>query len=84
MRWASRLTKPDWSGPSLWVELKFIRSSADVRRATEDIAADITKYGDNDRQTLFLIYDPHHQIADGDGFANDIERHEGNLAKIVR
>lgn len=84
VRWASRLTKPDWSGPSLWVELKFIRSSGDVRRATEDIAADITKYGDNDRQTLFLVYDPHHQIADGDGFANDIERHEGNLAKIVR
>jgi hypothetical protein len=84
VRWASRLAKPDWSGPSLWVELKFVRSSGDVRRATEDIASDITKYGDNGRQTLFAVYDPNHEIKDENEFAADIERHDGNAVKIIR
>jgi hypothetical protein len=54
------MTKPDWSDESaaVWIELKYIRRSSDVRKATEEIAADITKYGDNERRTLFAIYDP--------------------------
>lgn len=84
LRWASRLTKPDWSAPSLWIELKYVRTSSDVRKITEDIAADITKYGDNERRTLFVVYDPSHRIIDEDAFTDDIQRHEGNLVKIVR
>jgi len=84
VRWATRMTKPDWSGPSLWIELKYIRASGDVRKATEEIAADITKYGDNGRSTLFVLYDPSHQIGDDEAFAAEIQSHDGNLVKIIR
>lgn len=86
LRWASRMTKPDFSeeNSSVWVELKYIRSSSDVRKATEEIAADITKYGDNKRRSLFVIYDPDHLIIDETNFISDIQRHEGNRVKIIR
>jgi hypothetical protein len=84
LRWGSRLTKPDWSDPALWVELKYVRSSADVRKVGEDIAADITKYGDNNRRSLFVIYDPLHHVLNEQEFIGDIQRHEGNLVKIIR
>jgi hypothetical protein len=84
LRWASRMTKPDWSDPMLWVELKYVRSSGEIRQITEDIAADITKYGDNNRRTLFIVYDPSHHLIDEDAFISDIERHEGNAVDIVR
>ena len=85
LRWASRMTKPDWSDESaaVWIELKYIRSSSDVRKATEEIAADITKYGDNRRRTLFAIYDPDRYIADNSAFVSDIQRHDGNIARII-
>jgi len=84
LRWASRMTKPDWSDPVLWVELKYVRTSADVRKVTEEIAADITKYGDNNRRALFVIYDPNHHIREDDTFIFDIQKHPGNIAKIIR
>jgi hypothetical protein len=86
LRWASRLTKPDWSdeNAAIWVELKYIRKSADVRKATEEIAADITKYGDNKRRTLFVVYDPDRLITEGSTFVLDIQKHEGNVARIIR
>jgi hypothetical protein len=74
MRWSSSLTKPDWSteGLLLWVELKYARAKRDIRAITEDIAADITKYGDNQRRTLFVIYDPEHVIIDEGTFSEPI------------
>ncbi len=86
LRWASRMTKPDFSNEknSVWVELKYIRSSTDVRKATEEIAADITKYSDNNRRSLFVIYDPDRRIVDETTFIFDIQRHDGNLVKIIR
>jgi hypothetical protein len=78
------MTKPDWSGASLFVELKYVRNSGDIRKISEEIAVDITKYGDNERRTLFIVYDPNHRLVDEDGFANDIQRHEGNIARIIR
>jgi hypothetical protein len=84
LRWASRMTKPDWSDPLLWVELKYVRKSNDIRKLTEEIAADITKYGDNNRRTLFIIYDPTHRIGEDAVLKADIERHEGNLVTIIR
>jgi hypothetical protein len=64
VRWSSSLTKPDWSveALNLFVELKYPRQKSDVRRVTEEIAADITKYGDTSGHTLFVIYDPGHVI----------------------
>jgi len=80
------MTKPDWSdeNAAVWVELKYIRTSSDVRKATEEIAADITKYGDNGRRTLFAIYDPDRRIAEDAAFVSDIQRHDGTLARIIR
>jgi DpnII restriction endonuclease len=86
LRWSSRMTKPDFSeeAKSVWVELKYVRSSSDIRHITEEIAADITKYRDNNRRTLFVVYDPEHLVIDEQSFSADIERHEGNLVKIIR
>ncbi len=74
MHWSSSSTKPDWSSEifSLWVELKYVREKRDIREITEAIAADITKYGDNQRHVLFVVYDPQHLITDEDRFAEPI------------
>jgi REase_DpnII-MboI/Queuosine biosynthesis protein QueC len=86
LRRASRMTKPDWSDENarLWIELKYVRVSTDVRKITEDIAADIVKYGDNSRRTLFAIYDPSGQVIEPETFAADIQRHDGCLVTIIR
>jgi REase_DpnII-MboI/Queuosine biosynthesis protein QueC len=86
LRWSSTLTKPDWSAEelSLWVELKYVRQGSDVRKITEDIAADITKYGDNRRHILFVIYDPKHIVVDEPGFAADVHAHEGMVVRFIR
>jgi hypothetical protein len=84
LRWASRMTKPDWSSAVLLIELKYARSSSDIRNISEDISADITKYGDSGRRSLFVIYDPNHNLIDEDNFVLDIQRHEGNLVTIIR
>jgi hypothetical protein len=86
MRWSSSLTKPDWSLESLdlWVELKYVRKSSDIRQITEDIAADITKYGDNSKHVLFVIYDPEHLVIDAPKFAEHIVAHEGMRVHFVR
>jgi hypothetical protein len=84
LRWASRMAKPDWSAPLLLVELKYIRTSTDIRRITEEIAADITIYGDDGRRTLFVVYDPHHHLIDEDNFVGSVERHAGSIARIIR
>ena len=76
-----------WSSPSrllLWVELKYIRKKQDIRPITEAIAADITKYGDNNRKVIYVIYDPHHLVSDDREFAEDIERHEGMRVAFIR
>jgi REase_DpnII-MboI/Queuosine biosynthesis protein QueC len=86
LRWSSSATKPDWSAEalSLWVELKFVRQASDIRQITEDIAADITKYGDNQRHVLFVIYDPEHLVVDEPSFASDISAHEGMIVRFIR
>ncbi len=86
MRWSSSLTKPDWSSElaQLWVELKYVRTRADIRAITEDIAADITKYGDNERHILFIIYDPKHLVTDEQGFSEQIVKRSGMQVDFLR
>jgi hypothetical protein len=86
LRWSASATKPDLSVEefALWVELKYIRQRADVGRATEAIAADITKYGDRARRTLFAVYDPNHFISDDTAFSTDIQEHVGMFVRIIR
>lgn len=85
MPWSASVTKPDWSSEriGLWVELKYVRQRKDMRQITEDIAADITKYGDNKRRTLFVIYDPGRLVIDEDDLAEPILRH-GHFCKVIR
>lgn len=86
MRWSSSLTKPDWSANELdlWVELKYVRKKTDIRQITEDIAADITKYGDNGQHVLFVVYDPTRLITDDDGFAEPIQRRQTMRVRFIR
>jgi 7-cyano-7-deazaguanine synthase in queuosine biosynthesis len=85
VRWSSSLTKPDWSTTdgTLWVELKYVRKRADIHAITEAIAADLTKYGDSGRPTLFVIYDPAQQVADRSAFASPITARQGMLVAFV-
>ena len=85
VRWASRMTKPDWSVEDLrlWVELKYVRKSSDIRAITEAIAADITKYGDSGRRTLFIVYDPAAHVVEREDFTIQIEKHGGNLVRFI-
>lgn len=86
MRWSSSLTKPDWAAESfdLLVELKYIREKRDIHRITEEIAADITKYGDNGRRVLFVIYDPNHLVLDEREFSGPILKRENMLTHFLR
>ncbi len=86
MRWASSLTKPDWSSESLsiWVEAKYVRKKSDIYKITDAIAADITKYGDNDRRVQFIIYDPDHLILDEKEFNEPIEKRDWLRADFIR
>jgi 7-cyano-7-deazaguanine synthase in queuosine biosynthesis len=86
MRWGSNLTKPDWSaeGVGLWVELKYVRKDRGTRQISEDIAADITKYGDNQRRVLFVVYDPDRVIVDDRAFSEPVDRREDMFMAFIR
>jgi hypothetical protein len=86
LRWSSSTTKPDWSAEEIgmWIEMKYIRKSEDIRRVTEDIAADLTKYGDNERRTLFVVYDPQHLILNEREFSEPILNREGMQVAFLR
>jgi hypothetical protein len=78
MRWGSGTTKPDWSAEELclWVELKYVRKKGDIGQISEDIAADITKYGDNQRRVLYVVYDPQALITNRRAFAEPVVKRE--------
>jgi hypothetical protein len=84
LRWASVRTKPDWSAEAfaLWVELKYVRSAGDRVKVTDAIAADITKYGDAGRRTLYVIYDPGRHL-DEDEVQADVSQHPGMFVRMV-
>lgn len=87
MRWASALTKPDWStegASGLWIELKYVREKKQVSPILEAIAADITKYGDSGAHVLFVIYDPKHIVDDESTFAEPVRHRERMFVEFVR
>ena len=86
MRWSASATKPDWSkeGLGLWVELKYVREKKDVLRITGDIAEDVTKYGDNGRRVLYVVYDPKHLIKDEAAFSEPVTKRTTMLVYFVR
>ena len=80
------MTKPDWSAEllNLWVEMKYIRKPSDIRPITEAIAADITKYGDNQRYVIFIVYDPGHLVTDEGEFSSEILRRPTMRVRFIR
>ena len=86
MRWSLSSTKPDWASLEcdLWVELKYVRTRADIRRTTGAIAEDIVKYGDNCKNVLFVVYDPSHAIVAESAFAKPIRSRKGMVVKFIR
>jgi hypothetical protein len=86
IRWSSVTTKPDFSKGTapFWIELKYVRKQSDIRLITEDIAADITKYGDGGKHVLFVVYDPSHLILDDRQFSMEILRRSTMHVEFVR
>jgi hypothetical protein len=86
LRWGSSLTKPDWSAEdlSLWIELKYVRKKEDIRQIGAAIAEDITKYGDNYRQVLYVVFDPGHLITKEREFAEPIVKRSTMQLRFVR
>ncbi len=86
MRWSSSLTKPDWSAEPLrlWVELKYVRTKGAIGPITKAIAEDITKYGDNQRRVLYVVYDPSHFVTDEQAFAEYIMKRPDMLVHFIR
>jgi hypothetical protein len=86
-RWGIIGTKPDWSEEeiNLWVELKYARkNSATPGKISDDIAADITKYGDLGKRVLFVTFDPERLIVDDEDFIAPIVKHHNMKATIIR
>lgn len=83
--WSFATAKPDFSflEHNLWIEVKYVRSNTPPSKITDDIAADITKYGDNCVNVLYVVYDPEGRIADKREFASDIETHDGMRVAII-
>jgi len=86
LRWSSVLTKPDWSQEELelLIEAKLIKNRRDMHRISEEIAADITKYGDSGQHVLFVVYDPDHSILNEDEFTEPIRRRQSMLVRLIR
>ena len=57
---------------SLVIESKYIRNNTSPSKASEGMAADLTKYPQS-AHILFLVYDPQHSIKDDAIFKNDFE-----------
>lgn len=86
LRWSSVLTKPDWSHAELdlLIEAKLVKDRKDLHRITEEIAADITKYGDSGQRVMFVVYDSSHCILKEDEFAEPINRRDSMFVRIIR
>lgn len=66
---------PDHStnNAQLLIESKYLRDSTTPSKASEAIAADLTKYP-SISHILFIVFDPSRSIADDDVFKDDFER----------
>jgi hypothetical protein len=85
LKWALAQAKPDLSSGEcqLFIELKYVRDTTTPAKVTGEIAEDITKYTDNNRRVLFLIYDPTRLVVNDTELVEQIVR-PGVLARIIR
>ena len=77
--------KPDQSQDTLLIESKYLRGQAMIpSRATEDIAADVTK-APSECGLFFVVYDPERKIVDDGAFIQAFESKRGNcFVRIYR
>ena len=84
-------TRPDVSGDasgadevaSLFLEVKLIRTRAQVGSVTDEILADIPKYTRQNRKALFLVYDAGHFIPDDLKFSEPLESQGRSQVKVA-
>jgi 7-cyano-7-deazaguanine synthase in queuosine biosynthesis len=67
----------------LIVEAKYIRKNTSPSKASDGIAADITKYP-KDKFILFVVYDPDRAIADDKTFKQELESKRECLVSVIR
>jgi hypothetical protein len=67
----------------LIIEAKYVRKSTAPSKASEGIAADITKYP-VEKYILFVVYDPDRAIADDNAFKRDIESKRECIVSVIR
>jgi hypothetical protein len=82
LSFATARVVPDHSKIDLLIEAKFIRGATTPSKATEGIAADLTKYPD-DNLKLFIVYDPEGKIYDRNTFKRDFEDKRYCIIHIV-
>ncbi|MCK4682088.1 hypothetical protein KAT59_03560, partial [Candidatus Bipolaricaulota bacterium] len=68
---------------ALLVEAKYIRKATSPSKASEGIAADITKYPGGSF-VLFVVYDPERAIVDDETFKKDIQSKRDCLVAVIR
>ena len=66
----------------LIIEAKYVRKGSPPSKASNGIAADITKYP-SDKFILFVVYDPDRAISDDPGLKKDIESTRSCLVEII-
>lgn len=71
------------NGIDLMIEAKYLRKGTTPSKASEGIAADITKYPTG-KFLLFVVYDPHRAISDDASFRGSIESKRDCLVAIIR
>ena len=71
------------SDSDLLIEVKYVRKNTSPSKASEGIAADLTKYPVG-AHILFIVYDPERRISDDRQFARDFESKGRCSIKIVR
>jgi len=82
---ACAMVVPDHTnyGYGVFIEAKYIRGSTSPSKATEGIAADLTKYP-QEAFILFVVYDPDHKISSDSVFKEDIQGKGRNRVIIIR
>ena len=65
------------------VEAKYVRGATTPNKATDGIAADLTKYP-RDKHILFVVYDPDRAIKDDQSFKYDFESQGRCTVLVVR
>jgi len=79
-------TRPDFADleEPLFVEMKYTKSKAGLRRITTEMTSRILIYRHQGAFVLFVIYDPNQVIGDDETLLHDLEQHGGVWVAISR